>query len=727
MISIHNLSFHYPRIDEDVLSDVSFEVPNHSLTILEGPSGCGKTALINLLRGELAPLQGKIEIDRTSLFYGDSECSNNGILSVLDNLLLETKDLKAINDVLQEVGLSGEKKTLAADLSKGEKARLMLARVLILKPKTVLLDEPSANLDPSSTKMAYCLLTKLSKTSSVLVATHDPAALCYANQIISLKNGVSYVKAGKEAKDTVEEPTRVPLPSHKAYLKLGLKRFFHYPVIGAFRLLGLAMMLICSFLSFAMGSVDKNATYSSAIDKLDGLYQCQDTSLEDSPSSTQIRESYPAGDAVPCVSFLQYKFAFLEDVKEWIPQDIDEVYQKKDYYSADCFPVFWNSKINYDNVRFSNDDSKKKEIREGDYLNKDLPLVVSGFFDFKTEVEDEQIQAVIPKKDYLSFFKTEGIRYSGFSDLFGDFISSYKGSHSYSHDYFGFSPIILSATMAGLTDEEQKDWFPDEKDIYINNRFFFDWLSELKEAKDPYLSGSRFSCSEDSSGSDRFTFSSSFSELGLGKVTLNLAGAIDLQGDNYALVSDDFFAELLASPYVQGEKAQSFFLTSRYLKTQKSRILDSSLKIGSNLVSVQCPLALENSKTMTRFLLILSGILAGILVLLSLLFGVRSREEFRKDALAFKEWGIPKKYPLLSDLSLSLTAVFLPLLISLLLSPSLARIIGQIEAASQSFAGLLCYSLTRSFLFTPLLALAVFGLLFVWNMPRESKNGFIRK
>lgn len=164
ILSVRNISKNYQNIE--AVHDISFQVGTGEIVGLLGPNGAGKTTTISMILGILAPSGGAIEIMGRSLAeHADtiakainfsavySQVPPN--LSVMQNLrifglLYDVPDLRGkIESLLEEFDLKKFRNTRAGLLSSGELSRLNLAKALINTPKLLLLDEPTASLDPS--------------------------------------------------------------------------------------------------------------------------------------------------------------------------------------------------------------------------------------------------------------------------------------------------------------------------------------------------------------------------------------------------------------------------------------------------------------------------------------------------------------------------------------------------------------------------------------------------
>ena len=164
ILKVENLSKKYQRIE--AVQDISFQVGTGEIVGLLGPNGAGKTTTISMILGILEPSGGRIEVlGRSIAEHADSIARTINFsavysqvppnLSVVQNLkifglLYGISDLGGkIDSLLEEFDLKKFRNTRAGLLSSGELSRLNLAKALINTPKLLLLDEPTASLDPS--------------------------------------------------------------------------------------------------------------------------------------------------------------------------------------------------------------------------------------------------------------------------------------------------------------------------------------------------------------------------------------------------------------------------------------------------------------------------------------------------------------------------------------------------------------------------------------------------
>ncbi|MCW2856876.1 MAG: transporter, transrane region, type 1 [Marmoricola sp.] len=201
-----NLRFNYPGRTSPTLEDLTFATAPESVTVVVGPSGSGKSTLLALLAGLLAPTSGTVTVDGlpTASAVRQSQVAwlpqrpvfLNG--TVADNLRLGAPRAtdSEVWDALTRVALAERIASLGGlsavvgedgtNFSAGERARLALARVIVAARPWVLLDEPTAHLDPVTQQVLLDVIVELSTVAAVVVVAHDPAVLAIADQVISI-------------------------------------------------------------------------------------------------------------------------------------------------------------------------------------------------------------------------------------------------------------------------------------------------------------------------------------------------------------------------------------------------------------------------------------------------------------------------------------------------------------------------------------------------------------
>lgn len=195
MIKAENLCKRFA--DREVLSGIDLDIRPGTVFGLLGPSGAGKTTLIKIITGQLVFESGEVSVfgKNVSDLTGEDKkqigimMDNHGLyerMSCTDNLKIFA-DIYGVNyseigKTLKAVGLADAAKKPAMKLSKGMRARLQLARVLMISPKLLFLDEPTSGLDPVTMKYIHRLiLEQKDKGCTVFLTTHnmeEATALC---------------------------------------------------------------------------------------------------------------------------------------------------------------------------------------------------------------------------------------------------------------------------------------------------------------------------------------------------------------------------------------------------------------------------------------------------------------------------------------------------------------------------------------------------------------------
>tara|TARA_Y100001970_G_scaffold277145_1_gene380901 strand:- start:701 stop:1375 length:675 start_codon:yes stop_codon:yes gene_type:complete len=194
-----------------VLEKLNFEISEPEIVVINGPSGSGKTTLLNIFSTLDAPDSGVLEINGSEIMKCTSREINSirskqiGILFQTHHLLPEFTVLEnlempfSINDIedhhepsylLKEFNLYDKASKFPSDLSGGECQRIALLRAIINKPKLVLADEPTANLDKKNLYIMIELIKKMkiNYNMTFVIATHDERLCDLADKIYYLNS-----------------------------------------------------------------------------------------------------------------------------------------------------------------------------------------------------------------------------------------------------------------------------------------------------------------------------------------------------------------------------------------------------------------------------------------------------------------------------------------------------------------------------------------------------------
>jgi putative ABC transport system ATP-binding protein len=198
----------YRRDGQQILAGVSVAVHPGERLAVTGPSGSGKTSLLTLLAGLDAPSSGEVYIDGTRLTGVAGP--RQGVALVLQgyglvSLLTAAENIEfalraagwapsraavAAREALSQVGLDAHADQLVEELSGGQQQRTAVARALALKPKLLIADEPTAELDPVSRTLALARLFEVATGGGALVlATHDPEVAARCDRVLDLRPG----------------------------------------------------------------------------------------------------------------------------------------------------------------------------------------------------------------------------------------------------------------------------------------------------------------------------------------------------------------------------------------------------------------------------------------------------------------------------------------------------------------------------------------------------------
>lgn len=217
VIDAHNISKIYNKesIPVYAINNVHLHIEEGEFTALVGPSGSGKTTLLNLIGGLDKPDEGKIEIngiDITAMPANqliDFRLRNIGfvfqsfnlipVLTAKENVefimqlqgIEKNKREARIQTLFKQIQLEEKRNSRPAQLSGGQQQRVAVARALASKPKFVLADEPTANLDTASASNLLDIMALLNKEEHItfIFSTHDARVIERARRVITLVDG----------------------------------------------------------------------------------------------------------------------------------------------------------------------------------------------------------------------------------------------------------------------------------------------------------------------------------------------------------------------------------------------------------------------------------------------------------------------------------------------------------------------------------------------------------
>lgn len=212
-VEVEDLSFAYH--DQAVLTHASFKIEEGEFIGIIGPNGGGKTTLLKLIMGFLNPSAGTIRVfgktpreAQSGMAYVPQTMRFDRLfpISVLELVLLgrlshlpwygwyRKEDIEAAQRALDRVGVLHLTDSAFGTLSGGQAQRVLIARALVSNPRLLLLDEPTASVDPQAQAEIYALLNRLAGEMTILMVTHDLGVaiehvqnvLCVQRSVMSL-------------------------------------------------------------------------------------------------------------------------------------------------------------------------------------------------------------------------------------------------------------------------------------------------------------------------------------------------------------------------------------------------------------------------------------------------------------------------------------------------------------------------------------------------------------
>ncbi len=216
ILKVQNLCKTYGTGENSVkaLTNVSFTMQKGEFAIVVGESGSGKSTLLNCIGGIDTPTSGKVYVNNEDLFsMKENQLTifrrrNIGFIfqafhlipelnveqNIIFPLLLDYRkpDQKAVNELLDVLGLSDRRTHLPSQLSGGQQQRVAIGRTLLTKPAFILADEPTGNLDSKSSFDVMDLLTKASRhyQQTILMITHNKNLTSSADKVFQVSDGI---------------------------------------------------------------------------------------------------------------------------------------------------------------------------------------------------------------------------------------------------------------------------------------------------------------------------------------------------------------------------------------------------------------------------------------------------------------------------------------------------------------------------------------------------------
>ena len=214
VISHVNKVFHVAGGEFQALKDINAQIPAGTLTILKGRSGSGKTTLLNMIGALDSPTSGSVYIDgkdicklsdkerekirRTRVGFVFQSVSLIPTMNAFQNVEFSLRlagvkegSEKRVEECLKMVGLGKRMHHMPAEMSGGEQQRVAIARAFAHRPKILLADEPTAELDSAMAAEVTRLLQEMSQKEhvTIIMTTHDVGLMDAGSMVIELENG----------------------------------------------------------------------------------------------------------------------------------------------------------------------------------------------------------------------------------------------------------------------------------------------------------------------------------------------------------------------------------------------------------------------------------------------------------------------------------------------------------------------------------------------------------
>jgi len=215
-IRAEDLSKQYGSGDAAVMAihNMDFTVESGEFVSIMGESGAGKSTLLSIVGAMNPPSSGKFLVDGIDVYHLGSEKRTDfrrefigfvfqsfhlvPYLTVVENVMLPLTTVKVskkrkrvlAEEALDQVGLAGKEDRLPSQISGGEKERVAIARAIVNDPPVILADEPTGNLDSTTTHEIMDLLQRLNRGgTTILMVTHSQDCADYAERVLQVSDG----------------------------------------------------------------------------------------------------------------------------------------------------------------------------------------------------------------------------------------------------------------------------------------------------------------------------------------------------------------------------------------------------------------------------------------------------------------------------------------------------------------------------------------------------------
>lgn len=199
-VTLSNVHFRYDATGPEVLSGVNLTIPDGQMIALVGPSGSGKTTLLQLIGGILKPTAGTVDnttsqgdmrwVFQTPTLLARQSVRHNIDIAVVSSPWNEAERRARVDEMIRDVRLESFADAPVNRLSGGQQQRVQIARALASKPPLVLADEPTGQLDHTTTGVVLdAIRAARDRGTTVIVVTHDQYVADRCERIVTLEDG----------------------------------------------------------------------------------------------------------------------------------------------------------------------------------------------------------------------------------------------------------------------------------------------------------------------------------------------------------------------------------------------------------------------------------------------------------------------------------------------------------------------------------------------------------
>lgn len=425
MIKLNGLTKSFKK--RIIIDNISLEIKNPSLTILNGSSGSGKTTLLNIISGFITPDKGNVELNQQTIFYNLVDDMNINILNVWDNLKLVCSDEMQIENMLKKLDIISLKKKKVAKLSKGEQVRVSIARALLSDANVLIFDEPTGNLDQKNAELVFQIIKEESKHRTIIIATHDQSlANIYADSLYTLEEGKLIEKFDKNTIDKEQTFLNKNKTKTDVYYKYALKKIMSKPILYLLSLVLMILTLTSLFIAMNFSSINEKDTIKVIFDSLEEDYF--EISRDNAFTSYSNPKDY-IGNREIIQKFKLTSPKMIEDLNAVFYEDFIKIYPlKKDIFEyvlpeefQEVKNTFYYPVIISDQMRRFFVDNYKKNYQIGDVLDftfinysplQSVQFVIVDIIEVNLDKVGsiyDLFPVIIPKQAYYTMVEEVGI------------------------------------------------------------------------------------------------------------------------------------------------------------------------------------------------------------------------------------------------------------------------------------------------------------------------------